>query len=245
MCGIVGVVTSASGPREALEHTAAAMADSLAHRGPDDHGLWSDPDAGIALAHRRLSIVDLSPAGHQPMISANGRFIVTFNGEIYNFQELRTEQEARGTRFRGHSDTEVMLEAFAAYGIAATVKRLIGMFTIGIWDRRERTLTLVRDRLGIKPLYWGKFGGLFLFGSELKALRAHPGWAPRIDRGAVAAFLRHNYIPAPRSIYQGVSKLEPGCMLTLPWGWRTADRTLLGSTRDRAGRSLQSVARRR
>ncbi len=218
MCGIVGVMTSASGPRATLEPTARAMAESLVHRGPDDHGLWSDPDVGIALAHRRLSIVDLSPAGHQPMISANGRFIVTFNGEIYNFQELRTEQEACGTKFLGHSDTEVMLEAFAAYGIAATVKRLIGMFTIGIWDRRERTLTLVRDRLGIKPLYWGKFGGLFLFGSELKALRAHPGWAPRIDRGAVAAFLRHNYIPAPRSIYQGVSKLEPGCMLTLPWG---------------------------
>ncbi len=218
MCGIVGVVTSTSGPRATLEPTARAMADSLAHRGPDDHGLWSDPDAGIALAHRRLSIVDLSPAGHQPMISADGRFIVTFNGEIYNFQEMRAELETSGTRFRGHSDTEVMLEAFAAYGIVPTVKRLIGMFTIGIWDRRERTLTLVRDRLGIKPLYWAKFDGLFLFGSELKALRAHPGWTPRVDRSAVAAFLRHNYVPAPHSIYQGVSKLEPGCMLTLPWG---------------------------
>jgi asparagine synthase (glutamine-hydrolysing) len=216
MCGIVGVLTS--GSREALERTAAAMADSLAHRGPDDHGLWSDPGAGVALAHRRLSIVDLSPAGHQPMISTDGRFVITFNGEIYNFQELRAELEARGTRFRGHSDTEVMIEAFAAYGIAATVKRLVGMFTIGIWDRRERALTLVRDRLGIKPLYWAKFDGLFLFASETKALRVHPGWTPRIDRGAVAAFLRHNYIPAPRSIYQGVSKLEPGCILTLRWG---------------------------
>jgi asparagine synthase (glutamine-hydrolysing) len=218
MCGIAGVLTSAAGSREPLERDATAMADSLAHRGPDDHGLWSDPDAGIALTHRRLSIVDLSPAGHQPMTSADGRYVITYNGEIYNFQDLRPELEARGIRFRGHSDTEVMLEAFAAYGIAPTVKRLIGMFTIGVWDRRDRTLTLVRDRLGIKPLYWAKFGGLFLFGSELKALRAHPDWTPRIDRGAVAAFMRHNYVPAPHSIYQGVSKLEPGCILTLPWG---------------------------
>jgi asparagine synthase (glutamine-hydrolysing) len=218
MCGIAGVLDLASAARETLARDATAMADCLAHRGPDDHGLWSDPNVGIALTHRRLSIVDLSPAGHQPMTSADGRFVVTFNGEIYNFQELRPELEARGIRFRGHSDTEVMLEAFAAYGIAATVKRLIGMFAIGVWDRRERTLTLIRDRLGIKPLYWTKFGGLFLFGSELKALRAYPHWTPRIDRGAVAGFMRHNYIPAPHSIYEGVSKLEPGCILTLPWG---------------------------
>ena len=190
------------------------MADSIAYRGPDDHGLWSDPEAGIALTHRRLSIVDLSPAGHQPMVSADGRFIITYNGEIYNFLEIRPELEARGIKFRGHSDTEVMLEAFAAFGIEATVKRLIGMFTIGVWDRRERTLTLVRDRLGIKPLYWTKSGGLFLFGSELKALRAHPGWTPRTDRAAVAAFMRHNYIPAPHTIYEGVHKLEPGTILT-------------------------------
>jgi asparagine synthase (glutamine-hydrolysing) len=218
MCGIAGVLTSAAGSREPLERNATAMADSIAHRGPDDHGLWSDADAGIALTHRRLSIVDLSPAGHQPMTSADGRFVVTFNGEIYNFQELRPDLEARGIQFRGHSDTEVMLEAFAAYGIAATVKRLIGMFAIGIWDRRERTLILVRDRLGIKPLYWAKFENLFLFGSELKSLRAHPGWSPRLNRGAVAAFMRHNYIPAPHTIYERVQKLEPGCILTLPWG---------------------------
>lgn len=218
MCGIAGVLTTAGGPRERLERDAVAMADCMAHRGPDDHGLWSDPEAGIALTHRRLSIVDLSPMGHQPMTSADGRFIITYNGEIYNFQDLRAELEARGVTFRGHSDTEVMLEAFSAYGIAPTVKRLIGMFTIGLWDRRERTLTLIRDRLGIKPVYWAKFGGLFLFGSELKALRAFPGWTPRIDRGAVASFMRHNYIPAPHTIYQGVNKLEAGCILTLPWG---------------------------
>ena len=152
------------------------------------------------------------------MHSADGRYVVTFNGEIYNFQELRPELEARGVTFRGHSDTEVMLEAFAAFGIAPTVKRLIGMFTIGVWDRRERTLTLVRDRLGIKPLYWAKFDRLFLFGSELKALRAHPGWSPRIDRAAVASFMRHSYVPAPHTIYEGVHKLEPGTILTLAPG---------------------------
>jgi asparagine synthase (glutamine-hydrolysing) len=218
MCGIAGVLTSAAVARDQLERSAVAMADTLAHRGPDDHGVWSDPEAGIALTHRRLSIVDLSPSGHQPMTSADGRFVITFNGEIFNFQDLRRELEASGVKFRGHSDTEVMLEGFSAYGIAPTIKRLIGMFTIGIWDRREHVLTLVRDRLGIKPVYWAKFGNLFLFGSELKALRAHPGWTARIDRSAVAAFMRHNYIPAPHTIYQGVQKLEPGTILTLPWG---------------------------
>ena len=215
MCGIAGLITLASS-RDQLERNAIAMADSLAYRGPDDHGIWSDADAGVALTHRRLSIVDLSPAGHQPMVSADGRFIITYNGEIYNFQELRPELEARGIKFRGHSDTEVMLEAFAAYGVEITVKRLIGMFTIGLWDRRERKLVLVRDRLGIKPLYWAKFGELFLFGSELKALRAHPGWTPRIDCSAVASFMRHNCILAPHTIYEGVNKLEPGTILTLP-----------------------------
>ena len=218
MCGIAGVLISAEGARARLDRDATAMADCMAHRGPDDHGLWSDAEAGVALTHRRLSIVDLSPAGHQPMISADGRYIITYNGEVYNFQELRAELEARGVKFRGRSDTEVMLEAFAVNGIAPTVKRLIGMFTIGVWDRRERTLTLVRDRLGIKPLYWAKTDGLFLFGSELKALRAFPGWTPRIDRAAVAAYMRHNYIPAPHSIYEGVRKLEAGAILTLPWG---------------------------
>lgn len=218
MCGIAGVLTSTAQARAPLERDAVAMADCLAYRGPDDHGVWSDPESGIALTHRRLSIVDLSPAGHQPMVSADGRFVIIFNGEIYNFLDLRPELEARGVAFRGHSDTEVMLEAFAAFGIAPTVKRLIGMFTIAVWDRRERTLTLVRDRLGIKPLYWAKFGGLFLFGSELKALRAYPGWTPRVDRAAVASYMRHNYIPAPHTIYEGVHKLEPGTILTLPWG---------------------------
>jgi asparagine synthase (glutamine-hydrolysing) len=217
MCGIAGILTTAGGTRDTLERAATAMADSLAHRGPDDQGVWSDPEAGVALSQRRLSIVDLSPAGHQPMMSSDGRFVMTYNGEIYNFQELRPDLEARGVKFRGHSDTEVMLEAFSAYGIAPTIRRLIGMFSIAVWDRRERTLTLVRDRLGIKPLYWAKFGSLFLFASELKALRAHPGWSARVERAALAAYMRHNYIPAPHSIYQGVHKLEPGTILILPF----------------------------
>jgi asparagine synthase (glutamine-hydrolysing) len=218
MCGIAGLLTTDSAVSQQQFHDiAGAMNSSLRHRGPDDDGIWVDAEARIALAHRRLSIVDLSPAGHQPMVSADGRFVITYNGEVYNYNEMRPELAARGVQFRGHSDTEVMLEAFSAYGVAATVKRLIGMFAFGVWDRRERTLTLVRDRLGIKPVYWAKFGGLFLFGSELKALRAHPGWTPRINRPAVAAYLRHNYVPAPHTIYEGVHKLEPGTILTLPW----------------------------
>ena len=196
----------------------AAINRSLQHRGPDDEGVWIDAEAGVSFVHRRLSIVDLSPAGHQPMVSADGRFVITYNGEVYNFPDLRKDLESRGVNFRGGSDTEVMLESIALFGLSATLPRLVGMFAIALWDRRERTLTLIRDRLGIKPLYWAKFGALFLFGSELKALRAHPGWAPRIDRSAVASFMRHNYIPAPHTIYQDVHKLEPGTVLTLPWG---------------------------
>jgi asparagine synthase (glutamine-hydrolysing) len=216
MCGLAGFIDLS--PRAGSYDLAAqglAMADVLRYRGPDDQGVWTDPAAGIALAQRRLSIVDLSPAGHQPMVSASGRFVITYNGEVYSHQEMRPDLEARGIRFRGHSDTEVILESCAAFGIAATVERLIGMFAFGLWDRQDRTLTLVRDRLGIKPLYWAGFGDLFLFGSELKALRAHPGWTAEIDRNAAAAFLRHNCVPAPHSIYHGVQKLEPGRILTL------------------------------
>jgi asparagine synthase (glutamine-hydrolysing) len=189
----------------------------LQHRGPDDHGVWIDQESAVALVHRRLSILDLSPAGHQPMISDDGRFVIIYNGEVYSHQPIAAELLARGHKFRGHSDTEVILNSFAANGIEPTLKRMIGMFAIALWDRRERTLILIRDRLGIKPLYWAKFGKLFLFGSELKALRAHPGWTPQIDRSAVAAFMRHNYVPAPHTIYSGVRKLEPGSILTLPW----------------------------
>jgi asparagine synthase (glutamine-hydrolysing) len=218
MCGIAGFLNGASNEltRELGEVT-SAMNISLQHRGPDDHGVWIDENAGVALVHRRLSILDLSPAGHQPMISADERFVIIYNGEVYSYQPIAAELAASGFKFRGHSDTEVILNSFAVNGVEATLKRMIGMFAIALWDRRDRTLTLIRDRLGIKPLYWARFGKLFLFGSELKALRAHPGWAPQIDRDAVAAFMRHNYVPAPHSIYQGVHKLEPGTILTLPW----------------------------
>jgi asparagine synthase (glutamine-hydrolysing) len=219
MCGIAGFITAGSGNKaQALSTIAAAMGASLSHRGPDDEGAWVDPEAGVALVHRRLSIVDLSSAGHQPMVSADGRYVMSYNGEVYSHEEMRPALAARGIAFRGHSDTEVMLESIAAFGLEATLPRLIGMFAIALWDRHERTLTLVRDRLGIKPLYWAKFGGLFLFGSELKALRDHPGWTPRIDRAAAAGYMRYNYVPAPHTIYEGVRKLEPGTVLTLPWG---------------------------
>ena len=217
MCGIAGFVGASNSGGGNVDDIAAAMATSLAHRGPDDEGIWLDTVAGAALVHRRLSIIDLSPAGHQPMVSADERYVITYNGEVYSYQPIAAELAAQGHKFRGHSDTEVILESFGQSGIEATVKRMIGMFAIALWDRRERTLTLIRDRLGIKPLYWAKFGTLFLFGSELKALRAHPAWTPRIDQNAVAAFMRHNYIPAPHTIYEGVHKLEPGTILTLPW----------------------------
>jgi asparagine synthase (glutamine-hydrolysing) len=218
MCGIAGFLTGASGGlARQLADVSSAMDVRLQHRGPDDHGIWIDEESGAALVHRRLSILDLSPAGHQPMISADGRFVIIYNGEVYSHQPIAAELAARGHRFHGHSDTEVIVNSFAVNGIEATLKRMIGMFAIALWDRRDRTLTLIRDRLGIKPLYWAKFGKLFLFGSELKALRAHPDWTAQIDRNAVAAFMRHNYIPAPHTIYQGVHKLEPGTILTLPW----------------------------
>jgi asparagine synthase (glutamine-hydrolysing) len=220
MCGIAGFIADPAHRTsfDQLKSVADAMDTSLAHRGPDDHGVWIDVEAGVALVHRRLSIVDLSPAGHQPMHSADGRFVISYNGEVYSHLPIRAEIEATGHQFRGHSDTEVMLESFARYGIRATTERLIGMFAIAVWDRRERTLTLIRDRLGIKPIYWAKIGGLFMFGSELKALRQHPGWTPRIKREAIASFMRHNYVPAPHTIYQDVYKLEPGTILTLTAG---------------------------
>src|ERR1700758_3729264 len=220
MCGIAGFIADPAQRQssEQIETIARAMDNSIAHRGPDDHDVWIDRDAGAALVHRRLSIVDLSAAGHQPMHSADGRYVITYNGEVYSYLPIRAEIEATGHKFRGHSDTEVILESVARAGVRATVDRLIGMFALAIWDRETRTLTLVRDRLGIKPIYWAKIGGLFMFASELKALRECPGWMPRIRSEAVASFLRHNYIPAPHTIYRDVYKLEPGTILTLPFG---------------------------
>jgi asparagine synthase (glutamine-hydrolysing) len=187
----------------------------MLHRGPDDAGVWSDAEAGVALGHRRLSIIDLSPLGHQPMLSACGRFVLSYNGEIYNFPALRSELEQAGDFFRGHSDTEVLLAAFARWGIVETCRRINGMFAFALWDRRQRELTLCRDRFGQKPLYYGWSGQSFLFGSELKALAAYPGFAPEIDQEAVTLYLRHGYVPTPRSIWAGIRKLPPGTLLTL------------------------------
>ena len=189
----------------------------MLHRGPDDGGEWTDEKTGIALGFRRLAIVDLSPAGHQPMISASGRFVMAFNGEVYNFGAIRSELEAAGLapEFRGGSDTEVMLAAFEAWGLEKAVQRFVGMFAIALWDRENRTLHLVRDRLGVKPMYYGWAGKTLLFGSELKALRANPGFDGTIDRNALSLMLRYDYIPAPYTIYRGYHKLPAGAILTV------------------------------
>ncbi len=194
------------------------MTDALKHRGPDNQGVWLDRNNQLALGHRRLSIIDLSVSGAQPMTSQSGRYVIVYNGEIYNATSVREKLQNQGITFKGRSDTEVLLECCACYGVKEAVKQLIGMFAFSIWDKKEQILYLVRDRLGIKPLYWGRFGGLFLFGSELKALRSHPGWKPEINRDALSAYLRHNYIPAPSTIYKDVFKLQPGCILTMRTG---------------------------
>jgi asparagine synthase (glutamine-hydrolysing) len=215
MCGIVGLLQPGPLSREA-HAVLRVMTDTLRHRGPDDSGVWLDERAGIGLGHRRLSILDLSPEGHQPMISTSGRYVISYNGEVYNFTELRTELERAGAKFRGHSDTEVLLEAVSQWGLQAAVKRFDGMFAFALWDCEEQVLYLVRDRLGIKPLYFGWMGGALLFGSELKALRAYPGFKEELDLRALALFLRYGYIPAPFSIFQTIHKLPPGCLLAVP-----------------------------
>ena len=216
MCGIAGYIDlSASTGTEALDQHARAMAGAMEHRGPDDQGAWTDGEAGIALAQARLSIIDLSAAGHQPMVSASGRYVIVYNGEVYNAPELKRELEGSdAVNWRGHSDTEVIVEGCARWGVKATVEKLLGMFAFALWDRETRTLSIARDRFGIKPLYWGKVGGKLLFGSELKALMALGGWTREIDRDALASYLRFNYVPAPHSIFRGINKLQPGHVLT-------------------------------
>jgi asparagine synthase (glutamine-hydrolysing) len=216
MCGIAGFLDRSGESRpDSQRALITAMTDAIAHRGPDDSGIWTDPAAGIALGHRRLSIIDLSVEGHQPMVGVGGDQIIVFNGEIYNFLGLRGELEVCGHQFRGHSDTEVILAAFAEWGIDAALRRFNGMFAIALWNRRERQLSLCRDRLGKKPVYYGWAQGTLLFGSELKALRAHPAFCAEIDRNAVALYMRHGYIPAPWTIYRGIYKLPPATHLTI------------------------------
>jgi asparagine synthase (glutamine-hydrolysing) len=216
MCGFAGCIDPRSGTEKvALEAVARRMAGVLRHRGPDDHGVWVDPRAGVALGHRRLAILDLSTAGHQPMFSLTGRFVIVYNGEIYDCEQLRQDllSDNPNLHFRGHSDTEVMLAAFEEWGVESSLERMNGMFAFALWDQQDRVLFLARDRFGEKPLYYGWTGQTFLFGSELKSLRAHWTFNSDIDRDAVAAYLRFNCIPAPHSIYHNIYKLPPASFL--------------------------------
>ncbi|HMN43718.1 MAG TPA: asparagine synthase (glutamine-hydrolyzing) [Povalibacter sp.] len=213
MCGIAGFL-SASASLHA-HRTLDAMTDALEHRGPDDRGIWHDADSGIGLGHRRLSIIDLSADGHQPMFSASQRYAIVFNGEIYNYRELSAELSRAGRRFKGHSDTEVLLAAVETWGLEEALRRSNGMLAIALWDRQERRLHLARDRIGKKPLYYGWLGNTIVFGSELKPFFAHPAFELRIDRDSLALFLRHGYVPGPWSILQNIYKLPPGSSLTL------------------------------
>ncbi|MBL22580.1 MAG: asparagine synthase (glutamine-hydrolyzing) [Rhodospirillaceae bacterium] len=214
MCGIAGLIEDAGqGNQERLEFQAEAMANALHHRGPDSAGVWADGTTGAALGFRRLSIIDLSVAGDQPMRSDDGRYAITFNGEIYNFAAIRSVLSSHGVRFRSQSDTEVLLKACIHWGVERAVGDMVGMFAFALWDNQERKLWVVRDRLGIKPVYFGRAGDRFVFASELKALRTLDDWSPEIDRDAFSLFTQFNYVPAPQTIYKGISKLEPGCML--------------------------------
>src|ERR1035438_2278236 len=203
MCGIAGFLDgSGSDTRDMLNEVVGRMTATLRHRGPDDGGVWVDPAAGVALGHRRLSIIDLSPTGAQPMASSCGRYVLVFNGEIYNFREVRTELISRGVRFRGSSDTEVILEAVSEWGILPSLKRFNGMFAFALWDSVNRVLHLARDRAGEKPLYYGWIGSAFVFASELKALRAFPGFRGSVNREALMLYVERACVPAPHSIYE-------------------------------------------
>jgi asparagine synthase (glutamine-hydrolysing) len=213
MCGIAGILGNAARDVKTVER----MTATLEHRGPDDGGIWFDDEAEIAFGHRRLSIVDLSPQGHQPMHSANGQLVITFNGEIYNHAELRSRLEQEDNvpagGWRGHSDTETLVNAISVWGLRTTLERCIGMFAFGVWDRKTRRLTLARDRFGEKPLYYGWVAGGLSFASELKALRVQPGFDNALSRSAIGAFASRGYIPAPYSIHERIFKLPPGCIL--------------------------------
>jgi asparagine synthase (glutamine-hydrolysing) len=215
MCGIAGLI--ADGPLDSAARAhLTAMINAIQHRGPDDAGQWFDNDRGLALGHRRLAIIDLSPAGHQPMASASGRYVIVYNGEIYNHRALRARLEGEGhaPAWSGHSDTEVMLACIDAWGLSATLAELNGMFAFALWDRQQNELILARDRAGEKPLYYGMQGGCLLFASELKAITAHPLFEATINRDALASFMHLGYVPAPASIWQGIYKLPPAHWLT-------------------------------
>jgi asparagine synthase (glutamine-hydrolysing) len=223
MCGVAGFLISNLNSMGQLEEIVTNMVLTVAHRGPDDAGAWAE--MGIALGHRRLSVIDLSEAGHQPMESGSGRFVISFNGEIYNHMELRAQLEKISGLKRGwigHSDTETLIAGFEAWGVEVTLKRSVGMFAFALWDRKNKELTLARDRFGEKPMFYGWAGSgtnaAFVFGSELKALCAYPGFDNQVSREALSLYMRFNYVPAPHSIYTNIFKLEPGCMLTIASG---------------------------
>ena len=247
MCGLTGFLTRSPTPDDAA--VLDRMTSTLVHRGPDGSGTWSDPEAGLHLGHRRLAVIDLSDEGRQPMVSASGRFVVVYNGEIYNHPELGRELAGRGAAFRGTSDTEVLLAAIEAWGVEEALRRCVGMFAFALWDRAERRLVLARDRLGEKPLYYGWAGRSFLFGSELKALREHPEWRGEIDRDALADYLVRGVVPAPASIHVGMRKLPPGALLDARGrrGARRPARTgpLLVGGRGGGGRRGAALRRRR
>jgi asparagine synthase (glutamine-hydrolysing) len=216
MCGIAGLFRPGGGDDSALAGYAKRMADALRHRGPDAGGVWTNASAGVAFGHRRLSILDLSEAGAQPMRSECGRFTVTFNGEIYNHLEIRAQLETCGAapNWRGHSDTETLLYAVRQWGVAEALRRFIGMFAFALWDEQHRTMSLCRDRFGEKPLFYGWCARDLVFASELKALAAHPDWSPSLDRSALTAFMRYCYVPAPATIWQGINKLPSASFVT-------------------------------
>lgn len=221
MCGIAGFLEIGFLSPEESRADLRRMAAALTHRGPDDEGMWLDAAAGIGLAHRRLSILDLSPLGHQPMVSPSGRSVVSFNGEIYNHAELRAELAQRGHTFRGGSDTEVLLAACEEWGVRRALERCRGMFAFALWSAVERVLYLARDRFGEKPLYYALQNGRLIFGSELKALREHHAFRAEVSRDALALYLRRGYIPSPHSIYRSVRKVRPGCLLSVRSDGRT------------------------
>ncbi|MBP2682163.1 MAG: asparagine synthase (glutamine-hydrolyzing), partial [Deltaproteobacteria bacterium] len=222
MCGIAGFLsTEAARPGEEVLR---AMGDALAHRGPDASGTFLSPDGRVGLSHRRLSILDLSPAGAQPMYSADGSLVLSFNGEVYNFREIRAELEGKGHAFRGGSDTEVMLASFREWGVESAVRRFIGMFAFALWDAGAGKLYLVRDRLGIKPLYLARLPGMLLFASELKALLAYPGFPREVDRAALQYYLEFQYVPGPHAIYRNVEKVLPGHIVEIGLHGEITDR---------------------
>jgi len=222
MCGFTGFLQRVrTGGHNELADLAARMADRIHHRGPDSSGAWVHPERPLAFGHKRLAIIDLTAAGDQPMRSASGRYVIAYNGEIYNHLDIRAEIEAAGgaPAWRGHSDTETLLAAIELWGLKGALERSVGMFAFGLWDEREKELSLARDRLGEKPLYYGWQGrgssAAFLFGSELKALAAHPAFEGEISRDVLSLYVRHCYVPGPFTIYRGISKLMPGCFLVM------------------------------